>query len=86
MSESLDLLHQRGQDLQSMLPNKYNSLLLLHDFILRAVRKESFYEPLRTSTILDDRNKLETRRHQCIQKNENVERKVIQLPDKIVPC
>lgn len=66
-AEVLDTLYQRGQYIQSMLPEEYHSPLLLRDFVLRAVRDEEFYEQLITSTIPDDPNQLHTILHQCIQ-------------------
>lgn len=69
-SQVLDMLFQRGRDLQSLLQEPYNSPLLLRDCIIRAVKRESFYLPLITTQVPTDPNTLHTRLHQCIRQME----------------
>lgn len=68
--ELLYLLFYRAQDLQTLLDEDFQTPLLLRDCILRAVKLESFYQPLVTSIIPRDPHESHTCLHQVLS-NKN---------------
>lgn len=71
-AQHLDLLFQKARDQQSMLDPAYHSPLLPRDCIINAIKSESFYTSLLTTTLPQNPNVLHTRLHQFIRQQDTV--------------
>lgn len=69
-SQVLHIFYQHAKDLQTMLDDTYQSPLLFHDCLIKAVKSEPFYAPLRTVAIRTDPRTLHTCLRQCIWQRE----------------